>query len=290
MSSLTGQVSAIANRARLWLEQHSRLAAGARRELSTLAPGLLAQLDAQPVTALAISGPPGSGKSTMARLLAELLTTSGQATFLLSLDDYYLSLARRKQLALTQHPLLAHRGVPGTHDWPRLLRDLDALRKGQTTGLRLPVFDKSTDDIAAERDWRPVGPAPAVLIIEGWCIGAPAQADSELLAPINALEKEQDPEGAWRRLVNGQLAAYHADLRQRIDRYWYVSVPDWDCVVDWRWQQEQELTHPRLRSRQEVVAFLASFERIAAHMQMTCTGWADCLLACDRSHRIQITQ
>ena len=39
----------------------------------------------------------------------------------LSIDDFYLSKAKRKRLAASVHPLLAIRGVPGTHDVHRLL-------------------------------------------------------------------------------------------------------------------------------------------------------------------------
>jgi D-glycerate 3-kinase len=102
------------------------------------------------------------------------------------------------------------------------------------------------------------------------------------------VEREQDPEGSWRAMVNQELAARRADLQRRVDHFWYLRVPDWNCVLDWRWQQEQELTDPRLKSRAEVDRFLASFERIVGHMQTTCADWADCVLTCDRSHRIEI--
>jgi len=288
MSNQTRQVSQLEKLSLSWLEKNSRMNPAARHSLAALAPGLVLQLNRSASRTLAIAGAPGSGKTTLARMLAHVLTESGRATLVLSLDDYYLPQARRKELARERHPLLAHRGVPGTHDWTRLLDDIDALREGRIQGLHLPVFNKSTDDLDPLHVWRPVEVAPSLIIIEGWCLGAPPQSESGLIQPANAIEREKDPEGSWRAMVNHELAACRADLQRRVDHFWYLRVPDWNCVLDWRWQQEQELANPRLKSRAEVDRFLATFERIVVHMQTTCADWADCVLTCDRSHRIEI--
>lgn len=290
MSSLTGQVSNISNQALHWLNSQTSLSRPARHALAALAPSLLAQTPQQQVAGIAIAGPPGSGKSTLAGLLTFLLNESGRPAVLLSLDDYYLDRQRRDALARSHHPLLQRRGVPGTHDWPRLLHDFDCLRQGHTKGLRLPVFDKSADDIAPATRWRPIEFSPLCLIVEGWCIGAPAQDAAALLEPVNDLERQQDPQGSWRTYVNAQLARYHSDLEHRIDQFWYLHVSGWDLVIDWRWQQEQELAQPRLHSRVEVAAFLATFERVAGHLQKTSIAWADWRLQADALHRLEVMQ
>lgn len=257
----------------------------ARRALADFTPGLLARFAHVHAISLAISGPPGSGKSTMARLLTYLLNESGKPTILLSLDDYYLGRKDREILGREQHPLLRQRGAPGTHDWPRLLLDFDCLRTGRTSGLRLPVFDKSRDDLAPASRWRPVRFKPSCVIIEGWCIGAPGQDRNHLAEPINELERSQDPQAKWRTYVNEQLARYRSDMVSRIDQFWYLEVGDWDRVIDWRWQQEQELAQAHLRSRAQTESFLGTFERIVRHMQDTCAVWADWRLRADESHR-----
>ena len=71
---------------------------------------------------------------------AAALTAAGSVAAAVSLDDFYLTRARRHALARTVHPLLATRGVPGTHDLPLLLDVLLRVRSGRP--VRLPVFDK----------------------------------------------------------------------------------------------------------------------------------------------------
>ncbi len=286
MSTVMGQVSAAAE----WLERHTSMPRQASQALARLAPVLLAQVPDLQFANLAMGGPPGSGKSTLARLLTYLLNESGRPTARLSLDDYYLSSSERHALARSEHALLRQRGVPGTHDWSGLLHDFDCLRKGQAAGLKLRVFDKSTDEVAPPDQWRSVDLNPCCLIVEGWCIGAPAQDTAALSEPVNDLEREQDPDGAWRSYVNHQLGRYHRDLADRMDRFCYLEVPGWECVIDWRWQQEQELAEPRLQNRGEVADFLAPFERIVRHMQATSKAWADARLHADARHRLEVMQ
>src|ERR1051326_1709165 len=69
----------------------------------------------QPLT-VGVTGPQGSGKTTLAAGMAPLLEEGGLRTVVLSLDDIYLSKAARQRLAATVHPLFATRGVPGTPD------------------------------------------------------------------------------------------------------------------------------------------------------------------------------
>ena len=63
-----------------------------------------------------LSGGQGSGKTTLCQKLEELLTNKKVSCCVLSLDDFYLSKTKRKELADRIHPLAFTRGVPGTHD------------------------------------------------------------------------------------------------------------------------------------------------------------------------------
>ncbi len=267
-----------------WLKLNTSLPAGNRFSLAATGLALLQRIQGDRAGSIGISGAPGSGKSTLARLLAHCLNKKGVPACLLSLDDYYLGQAERAKLAKEIHPLFRHRGVPGTHDLSRLLADYDRLRSGHIEEVRLPVFDKSVDDRAVESEWRPVHAAPQIIILEGWCIGARPKNNPDLRKPLNELERAEDARCTWRNHVQHQWQLMHLALDNRLDEVWYIQVPGWDSVVDWRWQQEQELTHRRLDNRHEVELFLAVFERIFRHMQKTYPRWADRVIAADRNH------
>ncbi len=106
------------------------------------------------------------------------------------------------------------------------------------------------------------------------------------------MEAEHDPDGRWRALVNERLFNYHRDLQRRLDRYWFLAAPDWDSVIDWRWQQEREAVAagapPHLDSREAVAEFLDQFQRISQHMLATCRQWADVVVRLDREHMMRI--
>ena len=94
-----------------------------------------------------LCGAQGSGKSTTSLRLRDLLVTAGRSTVVLSLDDFYLTCAERRELGDTTHRLLWTRGVPGTHDVTlatAVISDLLAADSAATTAL--PLFDKTTDD------------------------------------------------------------------------------------------------------------------------------------------------
>lgn len=291
MYSTTGQAPGMDNdpaetsfgtlpRARAWSDEQRRGVIATAREL-------LAQIPPAGFFAAGLSGAPGTGKSTLARLVCELARSGGTETLVMSLDDYYLSRKERAQYA-ARHPLFAQRGVPGTHDWDRLIGDFDRIRAGDCEDLRLPRFDKASDDRVPQDRFYCLDNQPRVVILEGWMIGAPPQGPEALHAPVNTMEREMDVDGGWRKGVNAQLARYHGDLESRLDRKWFLAAPDWAHVIDWRWQQEREVSasgNPRhLGDRGAVEAFLQHFERIARHMHRSCASWADTVIAVDRAH------
>ena len=119
MSADDRQASEHLDDADRWLQQHSRLDALARRQLVGIAIELLKRVRKAQASPLIISGPPGCGKTTLSRLFDHLVKQEGETCQVLSLDDYYLTRSEREILANKIHPLLRHRGVPGTHDWHR---------------------------------------------------------------------------------------------------------------------------------------------------------------------------
>lgn len=229
---------------------------------------------------LGICGSQGSGKSTVAKLLAERVRAQGRNCAVLSLDDLYLDGARRATLAATVHPLLRTRGVPGTHDPALGLALIDALGRRET--VPLPRFDKARDEPGRPDPHR--GPAD-VVIFEGWCVGARPQDAAELVAPINALEREQDPAGIWRRWVNDQLAGPYQALFARIDMLALLAAPGFEIVERWRIEQERRAGGPM--SDAEVQNFVEYYRRLTGHCLRYGPGWADVTirLGADRSPR-----
>ena len=238
----------------------------------------------QSVPVFAIAGLQGSGKSTLAAQLADLAQSRGRRVAVLSIDDFYLTRAEREQLAREVHPLLASRGPPGTHDLGLAAETLDSLLAGKRTGL--PRFDKLADERAPTAQWPVMGRCDLV-VLEGWFLKTPAQPADELRPPINALERDEDPDGSWRSWCNAALARDYPALWQRIDALWWLQGPDFEVVPDWRWQQEQSLqaADPTRRSmtRAQVNRFVQLFERVSRQGLRTLPAIADATVALDEN-------
>ncbi len=213
----------------------------------------------------AIAGLQGSGKSTLATQVAEMARTQDLCAAVLSLDDFYLTQAQRRTLAQQVHPLLEMRGPPGTHDTPLACRTLDALREGGPVSL--PRFDKLSDDRLPEAQWPRTDSRVDLVIFEGWCLKTPPESADALKQPINALERDEDPDGRWRHWCNQALEREYPALWRRLDALWFLQGPGFEVVPDWRWQQEQSLhrVDPSKISmtRQQIERFVELFERVS---------------------------
>ncbi len=231
---------------------------------------------------LGISGAQGSGKSTLAASLPFLLAERGLRAVVLSLDDLYLGQSQRLELARAIHPLLATRGVPGTHDVDLGLRTISALRRGEA--IQLPSFDKYRDDRMPIRGGERQSDPIDVLVFEGWCIGARPQSEEALLAPINDLERTEDAHGTWRRYVNCTLGSSYQSLFAEIDQLIYFKAESLDGVYRRRVEQERKLRnrHPGsgggLMDTTQLRRFVALFERITRHMLLDLPSRADVVL------------
>jgi D-glycerate 3-kinase len=238
-----------------------------------------------------LSGLQGSGKSTFARQLAALANAHGVRTQVLSLDDFYLGRRRRARLAHDVHPLLATRGVPGTHDIDLLTRTLrDLAHASARRPAWIPRFDKGRDTRLPPSRWRCVARAPRLILLEGWCIGVPAQAERALAHPINALEREEDRDGRWRRGVNAQLANAYQRLWNRLDALITLQAPSFALVTRWRDEQERALRKraaPHAMDAAALARFLQHYERLSRHALRVLPARSDAriVLRADRSVR-----
>ena len=230
-----------------------------------------------------IGGGQGAGKSTLAGLIERALAEFAKRTLVVSLDDFYLRRAQRVELARRVHPLLATRGVPGTHDISLLMQVLSSVfQAGQHS---VPVFDKGSDD-RLEAPRRIAGPVD-VVIIEGWCVGARAQPESRLETPCNLLERSRDSDGAWRRYVNGQLEAVYEPLWKMLDVLLYLAVPSLDQVIAWRGEQENERAPDQRMTPAQIQEFVAHYERLTLWMLETLPDTCDIVGFLDLDHTLK---
>ncbi|MGQ9426725.1 HAD-IIB family hydrolase [Gilvimarinus sp. F26214L] len=255
-----------------------------------LAKELARAVTAGRLKVLGIVGTQGSGKSTLAALLETILhRRHGLKVCRISLDDFYLSRAEREALAATVHPLLATRGVPGTHDVSLALATLDCLQRRDEGDCALPRFDKARDDRRPQAQWPHVRMPVDLVILEGWCLAATAQSEQELIEPINILEAEEDTDGRWRRYVNERLREDYPPLFRRIDKLVALRAPGFDCVLRWRQKQEEKLSPTdgdRIMSGPEIERFVQHFERITRHNLAQQAQIADVVFELDANQNV----
>jgi D-glycerate 3-kinase len=242
-----------------------------------------------------LSGAQGSGKSTLALELQRLLQQRGFACAALSLDDFYLTHEQRSMLARRVHPLLQTRGVPGTHDVAWALEVIEILQRSGKVAL--PSFDKARDDRRPPEEWPCVDAPMQIVLFEGWCLGAPPQSAAKLAQPINALEKEEDADGAWRCGVNAVLAGEYQDLFAKLDELVFLAAPGFEIVQQWRLEQETVLRglaaaqcadRSRLMDDAALVRFVSQFERLTRHMLDCMPARADIVVRLDSARAMTL--
>lgn len=272
----------------------------AERCFEPLARWLLGRRRAGQTLVVGINGSQGSGKSTVCAYLTEWLgREAGLSALSLSLDDFYLRHGDRQELAQRVHPLLATRGVPGTHDIALLQQTLSALACPAEEPAAVPRFDKSIDDRKPQAAWDRVETPLDMVLLEGWCLGARPQAPAELAPPVNALEAAEDADRRWRRYVNEALQRDFLPLYERIDAWVMLRAPSFDVVYGWRLQQERKLADrlraafperdalpPGVMSELQVARFIQHYERLTRHCLRTLPVHMDVTLHLDNARRV----
>ena len=239
---------------------------------------------------IGLSGGQGSGKSTITGILKFILKKKyGLNLCIFSIDDFYKTKSERKKMSEKDHPLFLTRGVPGTHDIQLLNNILKKFKEKKFKNLLIPKFDKSIDDRSKKYKWQKIKKRPDIVILEGWCVGATHQKESDLKKPLNAIEKKFDQKLIWRRKVNYYLKNQYKKIFKKIDKLVYLKAPNFSYIYKWRLLQEQKmkltLKNKKTMSKQQVKEFIMYYERITKHMIKNFYKISDMTIFLDKYHR-----
>ena len=196
---------------------------------------------------IALNGPVGVGKSSLARSLRELAPAAGLCVAVASIDDAYLPWAERRQ-AMAGNPFGVTRVPPGSHDTALLQERLAQWRAGAQ--LVLPRFDKTLRHGQGDRCGEEALEADAV-VLEGWLLGCRSLGEAlpGQLAAIDATPAVtpslpwplSEQERSWLPHWDQALAAY-APLGDPslglVDGLWVLHPSRWSLPLRWRLQAE----------------------------------------------------
>ncbi|KAJ3108864.1 hypothetical protein HDU97_010136 [Phlyctochytrium planicorne] len=201
---------------------------------------------------VAISGPQGSGKTTLTTTLAGNLSSNNLSIASFSLDDFYLTHADQRSVALANpgNPLLKFRGNPGTHDLPLLIHVLETLKRNEPGIVKIPRYDKSLNnglgDRLPEQEWTEVQLPVDVVLFEGWCVAfrplLPPKTLEELIRIVpqtSALHRHLVPH---LEVVAENIDKLHTSTRRFFDALIHLTPPTLEDVQKWvfNWRGEQE--------------------------------------------------
>ena len=244
---------------------------------------------------LGLSGGQGSGKTTISSILTLILRKYFKLNvFTVSLDDFYKTRKKRKLLSKNKHLLLMTRGVPGTHEVDLMLNFFKKVKLKKFKSLRVPKFNKAIDDCYKKSSWYKLKSKPDIIILEGWCVAAKAQSNSQLKKPINSLERKYDQDAKWRTYVNNQLKTKYKTLFKQLDELLYLKVKNFKLIRDWRQKQERKLQvqtkskkNLKIMNNNELSNFMQLFQRVSEQMFKDAIKNSSVIMNLNSKHQIQ---
>ena len=244
---------------------------------------------------IGLAGGQGTGKTTITSIISVILKKYFKLNiFKISIDDFYKTRNDRIILSIRKHPLLLTRGVPGTHDYNIISNFLKKVKSRKFKVLKLPKFDKSTDDRCKKKFWYRIKTRPDIVILEGWCIGARAQKQSNINKPINSLEKVKDSNLIWRKYVNTQLKTNYKNLFKQLNEIIYLKANRFDLLQKWRIKQEKRLwlksknkKNLKIMNKEDIINFMQTYQRITQNMFKDVPKYASIILNLNSNHQIK---
>ena len=244
---------------------------------------------------LGLAGGQGTGKTTIGSLIKIILTKYFRLNvFKISIDDFYKTRKERIELSKKIHPMLLTRGVPGTHDINIMLKFFREIKKNKFRKIKLPSFNKATDDRFSKKFWYQIDKKPDVIIFEGWCVGARPEKKNTLKEPINFIEKENDQKHKWRYYVNDQLRTKYRKLYSQLNCLIYLKATNFNLLQKWRLKQEHKLwlktkkkSNHKIMSKGDVISFMQTYQRITESMFRSMPKYASIILNLNSNHQIK---
>tara|TARA_B100000029_G_scaffold470351_1_gene509118 strand:+ start:500 stop:1426 length:927 start_codon:yes stop_codon:yes gene_type:complete len=242
---------------------------------------------------LGLSGGQGSGKTTTTAILKIILNKFFKRNvYITSIDHFYKTFHERNMLSKQVHSLLKTRGVPGTHDIDLVKNFFTNIKKNKFKKLKIPKFDKSTDDRLNYKYWSRINKKPEIVLFEGWCVGAKPQSSNLIKKPINILEAKEDKNLIWRKYVNEKLKKKYKKVFSMIDHFLFMKVPNFDMVFKWRLLQEQKLKErsnlsKKIMTHNQIKRFIMFYQRITLQMIKDLSKSASIIIFLNKNHEIK---
>ena len=232
-------------------------------------------------------GSQGIGKSSFINIISKTIEKFyNKRILLLSLDNYYLSKKQRLLLSEKKHKLLITRGVPGTHDIKKLVKNINQFIKGKYP-ITIPLFDKLTDDKSKSIKMKTKFD---ILFLEGWCCGSSEIPKKILYKNINNLEKIKDPKYQWRNFYNNKLKMEYKKLFKLFDELIFLKTSSFDNVFKWRFKQEKYNQSKNKKSKKmsadEIKIFIQHYEKLTKWMLKDLSKKAQIVIKFEKNHKI----
>ena len=242
-----------------------------------------------------LSGGQGSGKTTISSIISIILRKYFKLNvFIISIDDFYKTRKERFLLSKRIHPFLMTRGVPGTHDINMMLDFFKRVKGKKFRSLKLPKFNKVTDDRYNKKSWYSLKTKPDIIIFEGWCVGAKAEKNNTLKKSVNSMERLKDTKLTWRSYVNEQLKTKYKQLYDQLNCLLYIKSSNFTLLKKWRIKQETKLRIKnkksnkfKIMSDQEVINFMQTYQRVTQSMFKYVPKYASIILNLKSNHQIK---
>jgi len=242
-----------------------------------------------------LAGGQGTGKTTISSIIKIILEKYFKLkVFKISIDDFYKTRKDRLNLSKKTHPMLATRGVPGTHDVQMMLNFFKKVKSKNFKKIDLPNFNKAVDDRFSKKNWYNINEKPDVIIFEGWCVGAKAESNKTLKKSINLLEKSNDQKLIWRKYVNHQLRNNYKKLYSQLNCMIYLKAKNFSLLQKWRLKQEHKLwlktkksSNHKIMSKGDVINFMQTYQRVTENMFKKMPKYASIILNLNSNHQIK---